>query len=308
MTPRILAICPDPMDGTSFYRGLGPLSALHRARQIELTQAPNHVDWMLMQRFDIVFMQRPWGPDMWKVAEIVLDAGLPLWIDYDDAQYAVPPHNPAYFTYQGLNWMNKFVGAATAISVTTKQLKKDIGGEVSIIPNGLDDRWVPLKREHTPNKKISWRGSNIHEEDWFCRINNLKNILLDRSLEKNFFGFMPACVVGTKPENIIFHPHMSVNKYMRTLCELNPAVHLVPLVNSVFNKAKSNIAWMEATLAGARVLADQISTEWHVPGCGNLADFSSGDNKVAWEFIQDTLLLSKTNELRMELITELMGG
>ena len=58
-----------------------------------------------------------------------------------------------------------------------------------------------------------------------------------------------------------------------------PWVHVVPLADSRFNRAKSMIAWIEATCAGAVVLAPDWE-EWQRPGVVHYRDAEEFCNKL----------------------------
>ena len=61
------------------------------------------------------------------------------------------------------------------------------------------------------------------------------------------------------------HSYRDVFSYMEQLHGLAPAIHIVPLCDIPFNRAKSNNAWLEATSTGAIVVAPDLP-EWRRPG------------------------------------------
>ena len=98
-----------------------------------------------------------------------------------------------------------------------------------------------------------------------------------------------------------------------------PSCLHVPLHDNPFNRAKSNIAWIEGSYAGAVCV---VPAWWNVPGALSYTDGPSyyeaiksvikGEvdkkklNAEAWEFIMDTLPLSKVNVERLQIINSLI--
>ena len=115
--------------------------------------------------------------------------------------------------------------------------------------------------------------------------------------------------------------HLDPIDYHQFIRKIFPAICIVPLVNNAFNQAKSNIAWIEATSAGAVTLAPDMP-EWRRPGVVlyNDADTfrdrllkliavgNEGRAKV-WNasrrWIEKNLTLATVNELRRDVIEDL---
>src|ERR1035437_9869971 len=98
---------------------------------------------------------------------------------------------------------------------------------------------------------------------------------------------------------------------------------IVPLVDSEFNRAKSNIAWLEGTYAGAAVVARSLP-EFGVPGCIHYEDPKEFSNVVrdalasserrksavrkSWSHISKAgLHLSDVNHIRQEVLNDLIS-
>ncbi len=108
---------------------------------------------------------------------------------------------------------------------------------------------------------------------------------------------------------------------MASLSEAAPSAMIFPLHEHPFNRCKSNIAWLEATFAGAACIAPDWA-EWRHPGVLNYTDehsFSDQMNSVmrgdvdvedlartSWAYIQDNLTLEKVNKLRWQVVTSLL--
>jgi hypothetical protein len=95
----------------------------------------------------------------------------------------------------------------------------------------------------------------------------------------------------------------------------------VPLADSIFNRCKSNIAWIEGSFAGAVCLVPDWE-EWQMPGTvrySNPAEYGEKMklllnnnfnyrkyNDLSWEYIMDNLTLSRVNGQRIEILKGLV--
>ena len=108
------------------------------------------------------------------------------------------------------------------------------------------------------------------------------------------------------------------------LNEAAPFIHLVPLAPNRFNEAKSNCSWLEATAAGAMVIAPGFLPEFVRPGIRN---YTTGQAfveavkaaMVEWrdgamhpnveisrkDIRRAGLLLSETNKVRWKIVKSL---
>jgi len=116
------------------------------------------------------------------------------------------------------------------------------------------------------------------------------------------------------------------HQYMAAYGHLGPWVSVVPLEDTAFNRAKSNLAWIEATCAGALTLAP-MWPDWLKPGVftydglkGGLKPFDSALRVILSKFedaefqarvqasrdyIRENLLLDTVNARRWEIVNRL---
>jgi hypothetical protein len=308
---RVLAVCPDITDATCLYRGLGPLSMLHKMRHIELTTPVKAVSYYDLRMNEVLFLQRPWGSRFKDIMSMALDAGIPVWVDYDDAIDCIPVHSPAYWTYQ--EWepdLRYFLEHANLVTVSTQGIKdrwKKYTNKIHVVDNALDDRWLKYKSSSPRVNRMTWRGSNTHEFDVSSNMKYFQHILEDAKIEKRFLGCAPSCIYGAKNvTRVAFQSASDPESFIKKLCTLNAKVHIVPLENSPFNKCKSNISWIEGTLAGSQVFASKIGVEWDKPGIGNLETFTGAEVETSFEYIMEHLLLSNKNLSRLKLMSEII--
>ena len=96
---NLYTLIPNPTDGTSLYRGWGPLSRIKKhLPEVEFIVA-NTVDWSVLINCDGAFLQRPFTEGHLKICEMIKNMGIKLWVDYDDDLLNVPRSNPTFENY-----------------------------------------------------------------------------------------------------------------------------------------------------------------------------------------------------------------
>jgi hypothetical protein len=138
----------------------------------------------------------------------------------------------------------------------------------------------------------------------------------------HFLGYNPFWITQLLPkERCIVGNAMDILDYHTYLQQIQPGIVIVPLDDSVFNKGKSNIAWLEGTYGHAQIVAPDFE-EWRKPGIYNYTDPASFKEQLlramkdveennwkpiqdSWEYILKNLMLSSINQKRWELLTNL---
>jgi hypothetical protein len=183
-----------------------------------------------------------------------------------------------------------------------------------------------LEHNTAQTKTINWRGSNTHDEDLeTVREQLIQFQTMHPDYTLNFMGSPSWRVIQSFPtiNNIKILPDTDIIEFWHTLKTIQPKVSIVPLVDNVFNASKSNIAFLESTWAGAATLAPDMQ-EWRHPGILNYntsQEFLEILNEIAldnidcmkiaregWQYVQENLLLSNVNKLRVLLIDNLMSS
>jgi len=339
---RVLAHIPQRKDGTSLYRAMMPLGELQR-QGVRLVFV-DEVSWATYALVDLVFMQRPFTQQHVHAAEMARINDKPLWVDYDDDLLNVPsenPTSPVYNTPANKKNVLRCLELADIVSVSTPALAESLKTSLvaagakrvpmfRVIPNALNmRRWSNTRREQVlgeneRQKLILWRGSDTHVRDvlqWAPDI--IKAAHARPDYVWCFIGMSPWMLHDYMPEGRCLHQNaQDPMKFMQLIQELRPDILFVPLVDHVFNRAKSNIAWIEGTWAGAQVVAPDWQ-EWRKPGVtvydgkpGSLHDamIQAMDTPEeirealvaqSWQEIMSHLSLERVNRGRMNIIREL---
>jgi hypothetical protein len=112
---------------------------------------------------------------------------------------------------------------------------------------------------------------------------------------------------------------MEIVQYNQYIYDLSPSINIVPLVDSIFTRCKSNISFIEGTWAGAACLCPDIP-EFQKDGVVNYKEnfgylleklmksqsFRQENYEKAYQYIQDNLLLSIINQKRIKIIGEVL--
>lgn len=332
---KILAHSPAPFDGTSFYRSFGIFPNLSKklGRQVSVTPFQSGATWASVSDFDILFLQRPVSDGIYKLAEYVKGLGIKIWVDHDDNLFDLPTESRVFFDYDDKTRkrMAEIMKLADVITVSTdgmKQVFKALGFESTIVPNALNTDWhTPVKEHNAKSRVVAWRGSETHVADLLYFTDPLEDAINKTTDVYHFFGYAPwllchrvpyysSGVNGELTARIHLHKPEDVRVYHDNLKKYKPRLMHVPLIGNSLNAAKSNIAWIEATYAGAVCVAPDWP-EWRMPGVLNYKSFeeytqlltSEEDRTEEWKksmaYIGENLTLNKTNELRLEILKSL---
>jgi len=324
---EILFLTIQNADTCAFYRSSGVIKDLRRKTDDNITliqwdQA--NMNWSLITQFDLIMMQRPFSRESLNLCNYIKQCNIKLWIDYDDNLFAVNPENQTYALYNNPDIQENIKGIlklADIVSVPTEYLRQiyiEFQKNIVVVPNAFNDLLFKRPELKPRTNHCVWRGPEAHIFDLMNYNRELSQIVKDFSEWRFIFmGFSPWFLADTNNKANI--PSMDVVMYFKTLFDLAPSCMHVPLHDNAFNRAKSNIAYIEGSYAGAVCV---VPAWWNVPGALSYTDgvsFSEairailkGEvdkvamNKIAWEFVMDCLILSKINIERLQLINSLL--
>lgn len=150
--------------------------------------------------------------------------------------------------------------------------------EISVIPNFMPYWWIGHQYDyksiinnfdsHKKKPRIVYSGSGAHFDaknlnngrDDFSEI--LKFVIDNRTKYQFVFigAFPPPLAQYVKNGEIEFHPWKSLLEYPGFLSKLNPQLFLAPLEDNNFNRAKSDIKYIEAAQLGIPCLCQDMVT------------------------------------------------
>lgn len=318
---KILLSIPNPNDGTAYYRALPYLKLGHQT-YIHNPTAGLSLD----ELYDtgVAFFQRPANQIQVTNIEICKKYRVPVIVDYDDYGFEIDEENPAfefYFRDDKRACMKACLQLADAVTVSTEYLKECLleivpTANIVVIPNAVDDEKFSLEPSyHQRDKVILLRGGGSHKKDWEEYKNDIIKIMEEHpDYTLAVMGFHPEWLRQIK--NVKYYRFTDIVTYFDTLVQLKPQLMIVPLQDTKFNRCKSNIAWIEGTIAGAGVIATSLP-EFYSSSCFTMFPMSCY-HKVKYllnqgQHIEDVYVhscsllprLSQINELRKDLIEKL---
>ena len=354
MAKRILVYCVDN-DPTSFYRGARPWQLLEKSLGdgYKIDYITTHElqaksgDWDKAGFYDLVFLQRPYLPQIANLCATFKRMGCKVWVDEDDLQTDVPfdMHSAYMYMTEGVQSVIRgCLAMSDVVTVSTgylgEEMKKLTKAEVITVPNAFDTATFPKPEPRSKEKVIFWRGAAPSHQA------NLESVRKDiyEVMEANpawtmvFMGIQPWWYGELKKEfpkgnlpNIRYQPHTNtLFDYYEIIRQINPAIWIVPLVDNPFNRSRSNNAWADASWIGAKCIVPSFD-EWKRPGAignfstvlpdlgfkalleGEIMDFENPHPvhedypQRGWNFIEKNLLLPDVNKQRLEIVKKLIG-
>lgn len=317
---KILLICSNAEDATSWYRGVGPFSLLQKTySDISVTvMEPSHCNkWSLIAQFNLVVFQRPCTSQHLEVATLIKSLGIPLILDYDDNHFDIQLENDHYtYFVNNKGSQKKIMNMADHIICSTDHLKESLSKEISnramtVINNGIIPNWKDIRDNlGRRDNSVFYRGSKTHLNDLLLYKDAVQNGINTLQEDFIFQGFAPFFLTGTYRVN----DPMPLHKYFNYLKSSYHKLFFVPLKDCGFNRSKSNIALLEATMNGANCLAPDWE-EWRIPGVILYGDFNDGLVNFRFDversieqrrYVQEHYNLLKLNTLRRELINRIL--
>jgi glycosyltransferase involved in cell wall biosynthesis len=315
----------DDQNACNFYRGKGAYGFLPNTTLCEATKS---VDWSSLIGNDLGLVLRPSTPALFSLFRL-LGLQMPVIVDWDDDVFQIARDNPAFEHFRTaatIKGIRDTLDCADHITVSTAYLAETWGAmlghqRISVIPNAHNDYILGRERNDRPRRKVVlWRGAGSHMRDLAEYGDALARVALKHpDWTVVFLGTYPWVLEGKLPCYHVSPKDLMV--YFQWLKHgADHAIQIVPLSDTAFNRAKSNIAWLEGSYAGAAVLAPDWEA-WRLPGVAHYRDPDTFGEMLeelicnpglvrdcadsSWRYITDHLLLSHINPQRAALLEQL---
>jgi hypothetical protein len=310
-----------PKGACSFYRGWGVLSKLHKLRSDIIVEFETGISWNHLIDCDILYLVRPVENNYIESIEMAKNFGVIVWSDFDDLLPEIPEDNPSYnyFTSEtilkNVETAIKNSDIVTVSSELIKEYYKKINPDIIVIENAFNDYNLKFEKRTNEKKRIMWRGSDTHRKDLLsCKDGMISINSKYPDWNWVFIGSNPWYITD-EIKNSIIVSELELIKYNKFIKDIAPAITIIPLVDNLFNRAKSNCSWIEGTYAGSCCIAPDLP-EFQKDGCINYDNnfeyllektiksksFRQENYNKSFEYIHDNLLLSKINQKRIQII------
>lgn len=254
MQYKILALTDATPDGAMSYYRVGRPLGIMQGIEYDITQYNDSMTWDVLQRFNVLLVQRPQNELHCSIILRAKRLGLKIWADYDDMLWGVTSDSPAWEHYQDkkiIECIKQCMSEADVISVSTdklqEELRKFIGRESVVVRNAIDKKSECKYKHH---KRILWRGGETHKKDLLLEREELVEFAQsNEDIRFIFFGMQPWFVTDYMP-NWVHAGFTDLMTYFGVLEKIDAGFAYIPLWDSPFNHCKSDIAALEAVNAG----------------------------------------------------------
>jgi len=304
---------------TEFYRSSGVLQYINNPG-LEITRSTvTNISYATLAGYDTVILERPSSQESMNIVRLAKDMRIKVIVDYDDDILHLTQYNPMYETYkQQMPSCVECLALADEVWVTTKSIVRSFSlynKNIHVIPNAHNDYLFKLEDKKPFNvgvKLAMWRGGYSHEEDVYdIGIPEMLIDVINNNMDWTFkfIGQRFKYMEKRCGDNYVSQEGASTVQFYKMIHKENPCIAFYPLADTVFNRAKSNICFIEATYAGAAFFGNKALPEFSHDSILPFSELRNGiekytrrslqkANKLAWEHIQKHLLLSNINKLR----------
>jgi O-antigen biosynthesis protein len=188
--------------------------------------------------------------------------GFKLIFDIDDNLYSVSSDNPAAKEVDRLkDNFEACLQVADGVTVSVPNLKSvysKLNDNIFVSPNFVDKKMFDFPRKRHKGIRIGWRGAYGHRED----LEMIRPVIeaIKRDYKVTFVTF------GWNPEwSDEHHDWVGSFEFPKKLASLNLDIGLIPLIDSAYNRCKSNLAFLEYSALGIPTVTSPVENQ---KGCG----------------------------------------
>jgi len=241
--------------------------------QRELHSEENNFDAYIFHRIPqetaIFFLQK------------IQERGKKYVIEVDDDLHNIPDWMPSE-EYHNTKWsLNKSLEIANEIWVSTQALADAIGRpeKTHVLPNLVDVNAFPKPRQPDGNNpiRVLWAGSNWHDKDLEQLVEPVERLMAEYgdAVQFLFWGCLPEAFAdfekvpgkniatlrqkakyGTR---LLYLDGVQFRYYFDRMVGVTPTIGLCPLTDCKFNQSKSNLKFLEYSMAGAATVATRLT-------------------------------------------------
>jgi O-antigen biosynthesis protein len=183
-----------------------------------------------------------------------------LITDFDDDIWHIPVSNPTFWHFrEHAGALAYLAQEADVVTCSTEPLAMELrkySKNVKVIKNVINPKDWTGKKKKNKKIRIGWIFSITHTGDIKPVEQALTEIMEEYKDEVEFI--LMGGAKGLFPFEYKFTNGVKYTEYIKELERINLDISICPLANNVFNKSKSNIKWLESTMAGSAVVASKV--------------------------------------------------
>lgn len=248
-----------------WYRVMNPLKKLGATVTVgNVIRATAEDAFKMKEKGDIWFSKIADNPDIDFIYGAHRDiTGAKFVIDLDDDPVLINEGHPDIEAIEKKKDMRvRMVKLADHLVVSTEEIAKNVrqyNPYITVIPNAIDPSIWEFKNQLKDDGKvrIGWMSSGSHFADLPVINPVMKEILAKYpNVEFHFAGM----TWDTTAEDRFFHHVGSGNyeKFPKWYSELGVDIAIAPLKDTPFNRCKSNIKWLEASMLEIPMVASDV--------------------------------------------------
>jgi hypothetical protein len=263
---NILVIEKPEMNAVTWWRFLRPLAEMQKQNPGKFNvRMTRRLDEAELYFVDVVILSRPNDPETLQFAHTVKNLGrAKMIIDIDDAITNLPFYHAQYAYHNARKHIaHQIFELVDYFWVSTEQLlyECDCLGRGEIMPNAVLPEDLP--NEPSPDRGLwMWRGNEMQKEDVYQAGVDVYDQVRDKASKWIFWGVIPN-INHDWSKLLNIERELRIHDYFAKVKHLQLNGVWKPLVPCLFNDAKSNIAWIEATVSGGVCLTNYAGkTAW----------------------------------------------
>ena len=314
--------------GVGYYRMINFAKFMERQKGVEVAYSkfdPNQksiVEWerdietdkqdqickdihMLMENSDISIWQmihHGLSLDLFYQSRDQWNNKKPLLMEIDDYVHGINPESAGYSAYHNnseLEYLTELqMKNANHLIVSTQWLADEYRKFcpcVTVIPNAIDfELWGNFKDYRRPGKiRIGWAGGQPHEKDLKV-LKFVIPIILEKykHVDFMFLGHMPDDIKTSSRVKHILKWH-SIYDYPKEMSKLGFDIGVAPLRDNQFNRAKSNLRFLEYSALGIPTVASPVEPFNH--------DFLGLNATEVEEWVEKLSFLIENEDYRLRM-------
>ena len=218
--------------------------------------------------YDIVFHSYYPDPMFFAFSAVISKRyGTKFILDVDDDMFAIDPSNPIWnlLNHDDVLNMQIMIRNAHYITTTNENLadkirkRTEVNGKVTVIKNYIHDDYKSSKKKHD-GIVIGYMGGSSHYNDLHESgvLEAIQKIMFKHKDVKFKCAGVPVNYYLPKGRKEVIDSQRGL-KYVSDLYpKLNFDIAVAPILDTIFNRCKSNIKWQEYTRMGAAVVASDV--------------------------------------------------
>jgi glycosyltransferase involved in cell wall biosynthesis len=202
----------------------------------------------------------------------MLNKKKPVLMEIDDYVHAVNPESAGYSAYHNNSDLEYYAEMqmrnANLLIASTQWLAdkyKSFCPCVEVIPNSIDfEIWDPLVNHTRDGKvRIGWAGGQPHEKDLKI-LERVIPVILGKykQAEFMFMGFKPDSIPTSRRVRHVSAWH-NIYDYPKEMSKLGFDIGVAPLRDNLFNRAKSNLRYLEYSALKIPTVASPVEPFKH---------------------------------------------